>query len=60
MQARVSGRAGMHIAPGLLVYCELGTGDAGGLSFTFSVRELFSFAEYLAASCEDEGEENPP
>ena len=21
---------------------------------------LFSFAEYLAACCEDEGEENPP
>ena len=23
-------------------------------------RNLFSFAEYLAACCEDEGEENPP
>ena len=22
--------------------------------------DLFSFAEYLAACCEDEGEENPP
>ena len=25
-----------------------------------SPRYLFSFAEYLAACCEDEGEENPP